>query len=72
MDLNCAGDYELQRQWLEKHRDAHNLVYDTKSGLPVKAEYINPIYQAYVADPERFFAKVRELMEDQEEEIPPL
>ena len=62
MKLNCAGDYELLKKWLEKHRDAHFIVYDKDSGLPVEAVYRNPIYEAYVSDPKEFLRKINELM----------
>jgi hypothetical protein len=61
MQLNCGGDYKLQDEWLEKHKGASAIVYDTVTGLPVKAEYVNPIYDAYVLAPAKFFAVVAEI-----------
>ena len=58
MKLTCAGDYKLQEEWLEKHKLAHNIVYDKENNLPVCAIYVNPIYQAYVSDIKNFFKRV--------------
>lgn len=60
MQLNCEGDYELQKEWLDRHHNADLITVDIKSGLPVCAQYFNPIYAAYVEDPRRFFQMVRQ------------
>ncbi len=66
MKLNCAGDYELQRLWLEKHKDADLIEYDVLHDLPSRAIYVSSIYQSYVTDPANFFRQVRKQMEDGE------
>lgn len=55
MKLNCPGDYGMLREWLEGHKNADEIEYDTQNGLPRTAIYHNPIYTAYVEDQRRFW-----------------
>lgn len=48
MTKSPSKDDELQRKWLEKHKDCDFLVYEKETGLPKKAVYMNPIYTTYI------------------------
>lgn len=46
-------DYELAREWMEKHKGADEIVVDTKTGRTVKAAvYLEPV-NAYYEQSER-------------------
>jgi hypothetical protein len=55
---------ERRDQFIEKHLDAHVLVFDTRTKVPLQAIYYAPDWQATPevidADLRRFFALVRE------------
>ena len=62
MNFNCAGDYNLQEEWLKKHQNADLIEYDSKHNIPSKAIYINPLYRSYVLELTKFFTKLKRLM----------
>lgn len=40
-------DYDLAHEWMEKHKNADELVFDTESNLVVKAVYYEPVFAYY-------------------------
>ena len=54
---------ELRREFMEKHRNAHYVVYDTRTRQPIGAIYYAPDYfvmpEVHEAELKRFFALVK-------------
>ena len=57
----ARADMELQQAWLEKHRDATEIIYHIETGLPKEARYHNPVYTVH-AEQQQFWQLVCERM----------
>lgn len=53
-------DPELERQWLEKHRSADEII--VTAGVPMSAVYYNPVWRAEHKE-RGFWSRVRWAME---------
>jgi len=61
MKLN-GPELKMQEEWLNRHRGATELIVHAESGVWAYAIYVNPIYQACVAEPMQFWEEIRKLM----------
>jgi hypothetical protein len=62
--MSDARLYEMERQFLEQHKDAHLLVVDAKTGKVHEAVY-HSIWKQISDDEKRFWALVAEAMENE-------
>ncbi len=64
---------ELRHEFLEKHRDAHYVVYDPRTRHPIGAIYYAPDFfvtpEVHRAELERFFALVKLAEFERQEEV---
>lgn len=55
---------ELSRRFLSEHKKADELVYDTKTKLPIGAIYLNPEY-TYIEETKILLMKLRRMIENE-------
>ena len=59
-----AAEYKLQQAWLDTHREATFIKYDTNLEIPSEAIYVNPLYQIE-AETQLFWQSIQEAMPDE-------
>jgi hypothetical protein len=40
-------DHDIAHEWMEKHKNADEIVFDTETNLVVKAVYYEPVFAYY-------------------------
>ncbi len=64
---------EMRCEFMEKHRNAHCVVYDTRTRRPIGAIYYAPDYfvmpEVHEAELKRFFALVRQVEFERQLEV---
>lgn len=62
-------EHETQQRWLEEFgQRAHAIVYDEATGLPVRAEFYNPVWQGR-KDTQNFFKAVQAMQDSSWDDV---